>query len=275
MSWSENIRQVLLQQSEGSPVATSGVGDRWHFHPEIELTFLTEGEGLRFVGDDIAAFSAPDLVLIGSNLPHHWQTGNSSGFCVQFAYGPDAPLANLRESSLLTSLVKRASRGLSFSPRVATQVEDLLRKCVGVPPLTRLANILQILQRLRQARPETLSKTRPVALEQQSAAIQTAVNYIIDHAGDESLQLQDVLDRVHMSRATFSRHFQTALGLPYTQFLQNLRLETARRLLGTTDQPIIEIAFESGFANLSHFNALFRQRWSMTPRELRGKLRGG
>ena len=76
-----------------------------------------------------------------------------------------------------------------------------------------------------------------------------------------------------MSRATFSRHFPQFTGQSFTAFLQQFRLEYCRRLLVEGELSISEAAFEAGFQNLSHFNRLFRERWSQTPREFRKGLR--
>ena len=218
-SWEGRINHIQPASSVGPAIEVAGMGDQWHFHSELELTLITQGEGLRFIGDDIASFTAGNLVLIGSNLPHYWQTEDSSGYCIQFEFGPNAPLANLRESAALASLMKRANRGLSFSNKVSAEVRMWLEECVDAPPMARLSKFLLILQRLQRARPESVSRTRPVTMEIQSAPIQKAVHYIIDHASDEGLDLEDVLQHIHMSRATFSRHIQAALGQSYTQFL--------------------------------------------------------
>jgi hypothetical protein len=47
----------------------------WHFHPEIELMLVGEGEGTRFLGDSIDSFGPGDLVLVGANLSHVWKNG--------------------------------------------------------------------------------------------------------------------------------------------------------------------------------------------------------
>ncbi|MBA3686115.1 MAG: cupin domain-containing protein, partial [Planctomycetes bacterium] len=44
----------------------------WHFHPELELTWIKRGQGLRYVGESVEAFAAGDLVLIGPGIPHTW-----------------------------------------------------------------------------------------------------------------------------------------------------------------------------------------------------------
>ena len=46
----------------------------WHYHPEFELTLTLNSEGLRVVGDHSAAYGDGDLVLLGPNLPHAWQS---------------------------------------------------------------------------------------------------------------------------------------------------------------------------------------------------------
>ncbi|WPP51898.1 cupin domain-containing protein [Catalinimonas niigatensis] len=45
----------------------------WHYHPEIELHYTIQGEGVRFIGDNISNFSAGEMLLLGENLPHTWR----------------------------------------------------------------------------------------------------------------------------------------------------------------------------------------------------------
>ena len=272
-SWKDSLKKLHLYQGEREVAVKQGMGDRWHHHPEVELTLFTEGEGIRYIGDDVKFFNAPELVLLGSGLPHHWQVGRSSGFCIQFSLDPTSPMAGLRESSELKSLLDQAMRGLLFSQRCTETIKEMMEEALAVFSLQRLAVFLKILAMLNIAGAQTISSSVPQGLSGcQSEMVRKAVLFIVENATDEHLELQSVLDHVRMSRATFSRHFQQALGQSFTHFVQSIRLEIARNLLATTDKPVTEIAYAAGFSNLSHFNALFKKRWAMTPRALRRSL---
>jgi hypothetical protein len=48
-------------------------GTTWHYHPELELHYVIQGEGVRLVGDNISNFSDGEIILLGANLPHTWR----------------------------------------------------------------------------------------------------------------------------------------------------------------------------------------------------------
>ena len=52
---------------------------RWNYHPEYEIHLIQHGVGVSIVGDHIGRFSAGQLVLVGSNLPHHWISDLTDG----------------------------------------------------------------------------------------------------------------------------------------------------------------------------------------------------
>ena len=178
-----------------------------------------------------------------------------------------------REARIIGSirpLLDRANRGLLFNGDGLQNLTQQLVESSGESGLVRLSRVLEILSHLSDQPAGPLSKLAMRTTENSHQfAIKAAVQYLLDHFGNESLQLDDVLKHIGLSRATFSRHFQVALGQSYTKFLQSIRLENARRLITTTHRPITNIAYDSGFGNLPHFNALFLQRWGLTPRDLR------
>jgi AraC family transcriptional regulator len=74
---------------------------------------------------------------------------------------------------------------------------------------------------------------------------------------------------VGMSVDHFSRMFKRSTGLAPHQYLGDIRLERAKRLLAEGRTPIIEIAYEIGYANPSQFSAFFRKRTGFSPSAFR------
>lgn len=247
---------------------------------------------MRYIGDGVEFFEGPDLVLIGSGLPHYWDCSPSRGYCLQFESHPGSPLAALRESGALKlgrwrlrqklslaalresgtlkPLLQKAARGLAIPFAAKAEILAEFKKMRTSNSLARLAAVVRILERLTRCRTRPLASRRMnLADTGRAAEIEQAVRFLIKNAEDPDLHLQDLLSQIGMSKPTFSRHFQAALGQNFTSFLQSIRLERARRLLTTTNRPVTDIAFASGFGNLSHFNKLFHQRWGATPRQIR------
>ena len=258
------------------------MGDRWHYHPEIELTHFSKGEGIRLIGDSIRQVKAPEAVLLGSLLPHRWQVGESKGLALQFRVGPGSPMSAIPELRNLDSLWSRAAEGLLFDDALSARVADGLATAAAKPPISRLGTVLELLgdigEALSPAGPSAVTAlSRPIHWKSGAGSYSETISEAIDYISNrfrDPITLKDVLDHTSMSRASFSRHFSQFTGQSFTSFLQQFRLEYCRQLLVEDSHSITELALEAGFQNLSHFNRLFRERWSQSPREFRKGLRG-
>jgi len=146
LSWNDNISDIIQSCVDGRRVKLAGAGERWHFHPQYELTLITKGSGKRFVGNHVANFTAPDMVLIGPNLPHCWLgLRNSSGYSLQFNLDGDHPLGQLDEMRSLEEILRQANFGVRFKGSVVDRVETALKVIVGQSMLARLAKFIEIL----------------------------------------------------------------------------------------------------------------------------------
>ena len=276
LRWSRSLSEVECVTASGTSQPVLGEGTHWHFHTEMELTLFTSGQGTRFVGDHIAAFGIGDLVLLGEKLPHYWHTaGRSSGISLQWHFPLSHPFWAFPESSRVSRLFQRASRGLHLSGKLALAAKDsldrLARVGLGQAPLTRLALLLDLLGRLAGGSEEESvqlsqrSFAEPAELRHQQA-ISEAVRHLVSHFR-EAVRMEDLLRLTGMSRPTFARQFKQHCGRSFGEFLNGLRLQSA------CQRSVLEIALESGFSQVSFFNRLFRKELSCNPTEYRRNQR--
>lgn len=280
LEWTDNVTDVIRCRMDGSRERLAGAGERWHFHPEYELTLITKGEGKRFVGDDVVNFSAPDLVLIGPNLPHCYSDlRESSGYSVQFVLDADRPLGQLDEMRALESILKASSHGVHFTGPVVGRLALALKELAGLSMLDRLAGFIRVLSELSAVRPEDRSQLcrTEFSLNQHdphTAAISGAVSHVLSRLTEE-ISIDELLEVTRMSKATFSRHFKRHTGRSLTTFVNEVRVLNAKHLLAETTDSVTEVAYASGFRNLSHFNTQFRRSAGESPRAFRVRIGKG
>lgn len=274
LAWSDNVTEVEQCRADGSRLQLSGAGERWHFHPEYELVLVTQGKGKRFVGDHVENFEGPDLVLIGPNLPHCWSDlRESSGFALQFVLDADHPMGQLDEMRALEEILQEANYGIRFDGPVVGRIEQSMEVIAHESMLNRLAKFVEVLAELSAVPDDERSRLSGTNLplnqqDQHMAAISRAVGFILSNL-EEEIGIDDLLKVTHMSKPTFSRHFKSHTGRSLTTFLNEVRVVNAKRCLAETTQSITEIAFSSGFRNLSHFNVQFRRSSGESPRDYR------
>jgi AraC-like DNA-binding protein/mannose-6-phosphate isomerase-like protein (cupin superfamily) len=278
LQWHRNIHDVEIVAADGAHHPLKGSGHEWHHHSHMELTLVTQGSGTLFIGDAITHFKAPDLVLIGPNLPHYWHMRHtSSGYAIQFDFEPEHAFWQLPETMELRDLWHDARRGLHLSGPVVAEIEALIRSGIACGGMGRLARFIQILVALLKTSPKTrntISSTTFVPPIRQSTyrSLQKAI-YLVFHNFHEDLSFTDVLRETRMSKSTFERHFKKHTGKTFTRFVTEVRLNFASRQLIETDLSVSEIALASGYNNISHFNHQFNALHALSPRAFRKQMK--
>ena len=274
LRWSRNLREVDSVLANGEARRISGEGVHWHRHLEMELTLFTSGDGTRFVGDHIGGFAAGDLVLLGTNLPHHWHTrGESSGVSMQWHFPPEHPFWAFPENLPLLAAFRRAERGLRITGPAARLIAELMLELAAARGPARLAALLEVLARVaevpaRAARPLSSRSFGLSSGTRHQKAIAAALRHLIANFRDE-VRLDEVLQIAGMSRPTFARQFKQHAGRTFSEFVNRLRLQAACRALLESDRGVLEISLECGFNQISFFNRLFRREFGCSPRDYR------
>ncbi|HSJ03035.1 MAG: helix-turn-helix domain-containing protein [Verrucomicrobium sp.] len=249
----------------------------WHFHPELELTFIQQGQGDRSVGDHLGGFTAGDLVLLGPNLPHYWRSGGvqspgERARAIVVHFRPDSfgqGFLDLPENKALKLLFRQAERGVHFHGPVAEHMVGSLSRLPALAGGNRLLGLLQILHGLAEA-PSGQKSILASAPYTGGTDTRTAdrMRRVYEHLYthlEEPLSLPEIAQVAGMSEAAFSRYCKKATGRTLTRLINELRVSKACKLLIETEKSVSEVAFLSGFQSLSNFNRAFADCKNLSP----------
>ena len=263
--------------------------NKWHFHPELELTHIIHGKGNRFVGDNIEFFEDGDLVLIGSNLPHVWKNdinyfeasedhlamANVIQFLPNF-FGE--AFCNLIELKNVKFLFEKSLLGLKI---VGTTRENVIKLIAQIfeadNSLKRLCILLEILETIAISNEiEPLSSRGFVDAYQKfdTQRINNVFEFTLTEYSRKIL-IDEAAVIANMSVSNFCKYFKSRTQKTYIQFLTEVRIGFACQMLIENRKNIQQIALECGFHNLSNFNRTFKMQKRLKPIEYRqvfGKL---
>ena len=254
-----------------------------HQHEIFELNFVAGATGCRrVVGDSTEVIGDLDLVLITSpDLEHVWEqheckTDDIHEVTVQFRLDFEAPTSPFKTNpykSIYRMLI-RAKRGLAFPTKAILLVYHRIVRLStieeGFLAVQELFSILYELSKFDNARELATSAFAKVEVDSDSRRILKVKNYIDDHyKGDMSLE--QLANHVGMTPTAFSRYFKLRTGKNLSEYIVDIRLGHAARLLVDTTDSVSEICWATGFNTLSNFNRLFLKRKGCTPTEFRKK----
>ena len=254
-----------------------------HIHDVLELNFVANAAGARrVVGDSSEVIDNLDLVLITSpDLEHVWEQYECKSediheVTVQFRLNFDLDTSSFRFSSYksIYDMLIRAQRGLAFPPEAIMLVYHRLARLSSIEEgfiaVQEFFSILYELSKFNDARELASSSFAKVEVVSESKRILNVKNYIDEHYKDD-LSLEQLADLVGMTPTAFSRYFKQRTAKNISEYIVDIRLGHAARLLVDTSDSVSEICWATGFNTLSNFNRLFRKRKGCSPTEFREK----
>lgn len=250
-----------------------------HFHPECEIMLVLEGTGIRFVGDSMERFQPGDLVFYGKNIPHFYQNdhrldqekADAAAQAAVIYFKEDflgTEFWEMANTVQLKKLFANSKLGIKFTGKakiaLAEKIKDLDENKDSVD---KLIDMLSILQTMAHSKEYELLSSRGFVLpvdEDECKRMNDVYQYIIHHYV-RNPSLDEVSAIAHMSPSAFCRYFKQRSNKTYTQFLNEIKIGNACKLLIDNNLPISQVCFEVGFNNFTHFNSQFRRIIGVTP----------
>lgn len=255
-----------------------------HQHKEFELNFIERGKGVRrIVGDSVEEIGDFELVLVGGeDLEHVWEQGNCKSkdireITIQFSgdiFGE--ALMSKNQFASIRRMLRRAEHGLSFPlsaiMKVYSTLDTIAAETERFVQFLKFMYILYELSISDEARILASSSFAHTERSTESRRVQKVKQYINDHYA-EPLKLSDLAELVGMSPVAFSRFFRQRTGRTLSDYIVDIRLGFAARMLVDSSKNISEICYECGFNNLSNFNRTFKMKRNYTPRDFRAMFK--
>ena len=251
-----------------------------HTHEEYELNFIEHGKGVRrIVGDSVEEIGNYELTLVaGGGLAHAWEQGRCTEPDVReitIQFSPQLFTSDMLARNQFSSIKKmldRARLGLNFSMGAIMKVYSRLDTLATTPDrFDQFLHFLKILYDLSlDTDARTLASSSYAQADQQveSRRIKKVKDYIAVHYADQ-VRLEEMALLAGMSASAFSRFFKQHTGRNFVDYVIDIRLGNAARMLVDTETGISEICYSCGFNNLSNFNRTFKARRGYTPRDFR------
>lgn len=247
----------------------------WHFHEEYELTLVEKSYGSRMVGDHIERFDAGDLVLIGKDLPHTWRNdervkGKSEALVIHFLEDfLGSAFFDLPEMYRIKRLLERSGRGLCIRQKTAREVATIMRQMETANGAERVLYLLKILHILSES--DSLEDLCSEGFTNSihyadSDRLKRVYEYIMNNF-QEDVSLSKASSVANMSPTAFSRYFKNRTRKSYTQFVIELKIGYACKLLINEKISVADVCYQSGFQNLSNFNQQFKSITNLTPKK--------
>ena len=270
----ESLNQSFLVKKLQDPF----FDPNWHFHPHYQLFTVIKGTGTRFIGDDIRHFEEGDTVFLGPNLPHLWRSDRNyfekesqlqtEGIVVYFKedfLGND--FFEKPEMFDIKSFLKNSERGLDLKGTLGAEMVSDLNELLGLTGFEGISKLLNILHKLsvtndyQYISSSNYTNTHKIS---ETERMRIVHEYVLKHF-KENINLSTVASLSNMTEAAFCRYFKSRTNKTFSDFVKEIRIGNACKILQDENKSISQTCYESGYNTVSNFNNQFKSLKGVSP----------
>jgi AraC-like DNA-binding protein len=257
----------------------------WHYHDYYEISFITEGFGKRIVADSIEEFQPGDLVFIGRNLPHVWianketiPPGIRSLEMVFLKFPPEAlkpEFFALPELKHVANALKLSERGIRIIGDTLNQVSNIMLQLPYLDNFERFLQFFRLMDIIGQSKdlvPLASVNYKNMHFDTKNKRIVAIHEYLMKNYREE-IDLENIASLVNMAEGSVCRFFKSHVGITIFEYLNKIKIDFACKLLMDRNLSILDVAIDSGFNNISHFNKQFKRITGFFPTEYRNNFK--
>jgi AraC-like DNA-binding protein len=250
----------------------------WHFHSEYQLFLVLKGRGTRFIGDHVGPFRPGELILTGPNLPHLWRSDHeyfeglpdpvTEGIVIYFSQhllGKD--FIHKQELFKVKHLLQKAHRGMEFYGVTRIEATEMINGLLNEEDFDRVLLFLNVINLLSNSNHYRLlaSEGYTNSLKETETERMNQVHEYVLKNFKSRISLEAAAAVANLSPTSFSRYFKMHANKTFSDFLIEIRIGYACKLLSGQNMDVAQVCYESGFNTLSNFNKQFKAVTHYTP----------
>ncbi len=269
---------IPLSRAYVAKVLNQAIFDpNWHFHSEYQLFLVLKGSGTRFIGDNIKPFKAGDITFTGPNLPHLWRSDHepttiedhtATGIVVYFHEDfIGEHLLHKEEALRLKQLFKMSLRGVDVFGKTAQTLQKMMLNLIALDGFDAIIELMKILNCISKSN-ELQLLASPGYTNSLKEGDTDRMNKVYAHVTknfQKKMAISQMAELTNLTPTSFSRYFKAHANKTFTEFVTEIRIGHACKLLIENKMEISQSCYESGFHTLSNFNRHFKRITKRTP----------
>ncbi|WP_262247337.1 AraC family transcriptional regulator [Parapedobacter soli] len=243
-----------------------------HVHPEIQITLIKKATGDVLSGGHYGRFYTGEVYVIGSNIPHVFRsdgdvepTGENA---LSIIFKPDflgEHFLALPECEVLREWLGNTQHCMKIKPADSIEISAAIERAAESWGFDKILHFTKLLHLCVNTAYTVLApNAKKVYNESETKTLDKILQFTFSNFKEE-VTIDKVADLACMSPASFCRYFKSKTQKTYIQFLNEVRIANACKLLMDRDVTIAESAHQSGYNNLTYFNRKFKYVMNLTP----------